>query len=60
MCERDQIVHQGKLARMIELEARYAVASCRNGRFSQFAQLTAVDESLQDILLNVPVVLIDA
>jgi hypothetical protein len=52
-------VHQSKLARMVELEARYAFAARQDGRFSEFAQLAAVDECLKDILLNVLAVVIN-
>ena len=59
MCKPDQRVHQSKLARMIEFQAGYAFAAGKNGRLGELAQLAAVDECLQDVLLNILVVVDD-
>ena len=52
-------VHQGKLPRVIELEAGNALSGRRDGRFRELSQLAAIDEGFQNILLDVEVVIVD-
>jgi hypothetical protein len=52
-------VHQGKLPRVVELEAGDALARRRDRRLRELAQLAAIDEGLQNVLLYVQVVVID-
>jgi hypothetical protein len=60
MGKANQRVHQRQLARVVEFQTGYAFAARQDGRFSEFAQLTAVDERLQDILLDVLVIVVDS
>src|ERR687892_269182 len=55
VCEPDQGLHDGKLARMIELQARNAFAARQDGRLAQLLQLAVIDKGLQDVLLDVQV-----
>src|SRR5260370_32288644 len=57
--ESHQRMHDRQLARMIELEARDALAVGQYGRLSQFPQLAAVYERLQEVLLGVVIVVDD-
>src|SRR5206468_5577367 len=52
-------VHQCKLPRMIELEARNAFSGRCDGRFRELSQLTAINEGFQNVLLDVEVVIVD-
>ena len=51
--------HHGELPRVIELETGYPPAVGKNLGLGELAQLTAVDEYFQDILLDVVVVVDD-
>jgi hypothetical protein len=51
--EAHERVHEGKLPRVIELEAR---DDCR---FRNFSQLAAINKGLQDVLLHVEIVVVD-
>jgi hypothetical protein len=51
--EADEGMHQGELARMIELEAGNAFAIRQTRGFGELAQLSAVDERFQDVLWTV-------
>ena len=57
--EAHERVHQGKLPRVVELEAGDALARRRDRRLRELAQLAAIDEGLQNVLLYVQVVVID-
>ena len=59
MCEAYKRVHQCKLPRMIELEARNAFSGRCDGRFRELSQLTAINEGFQNVLLDVEVVIVD-
>ena len=50
--EADEGMHQGELARMIELEAGNAFAIRQARGFGELAQLSAVDERFRDVLLE--------
>ena len=56
VCEADERMHQCKLPRVIELEARNALSGRYDGRFRELSQLAAIDKGLQDILLDVEAV----
>src|SRR5438874_5160480 len=58
--EADQGVHEGELAGMVELEPRDALAVGEEGRGGERAELAAIDERLQDVLLDVEVLVDDA
>ena len=60
MRESDEGVHEGELTRVIELQTREALAGGQHGRFGEPPKLPAVDEGLQDVLLDVEVVVDDA
>jgi hypothetical protein len=51
--EAHERVHEGKLPRVIELEAR---DDCW---FRKFSQLAAINKGLQDVLLHVEIVVVD-
>ena len=57
MGEAQQSVHQGQLPRMIQLQAGNAFAVGQQGGLAEFAQLAAIDEGFQNVLLNVEVVI---
>ncbi len=57
--EAQQGMHQGQLARMIELQARNAFAVGEESGLAELAELAAIDEGLQHVLLNVEVVVGD-
>ena len=57
--EAHERVHQGELPRVVELEAGDALARRRDRRLREPAQLAAIDEGLQNVLLYVQVVVID-
>ena len=57
--EAHQSVHQRQLPRVIELEARDALSVGQGGGRSQFLELAAIDESFQDVLLGIVVVVND-
>jgi hypothetical protein len=59
MAEADQGVHQRQLPGVAQLQAGDAVAIGKNRGFGQLAQLPAIDERLQDVLLDVVVVVDD-
>jgi len=59
VCEAYKRVHQCKLPRMIELEARNAFSGRCDGRFRELSQLTAINEGFQNVLLDVEVVIVD-
>ena len=59
VCEAHERVHQGELPRVIELEARNALSGRRDGRLRELSQLAAIDEGLQNVLLDVEVVIVD-
>ena len=59
VCEAHKRMHQGKLPRMIELEAGNALSRRRDGWFCELSQLAAIDKGFQDILLDVEVVIVD-
>ena len=59
MGEAHEGVHQGELPRMVELEAWDALAGRGDGWLSEAAQLAAVDEGLQDVLLDIEVIVVD-
>jgi len=52
-------VHQGELSGMVEFQTGNAPPGWTNGRLSELAELAAVDEGLQDVLLHVEVVIGD-
>jgi hypothetical protein len=49
----------GKLTRMIQLKARNAFPVEEQRRFSEFAELSAVQEGFQDVLLDIQIVVDD-
>ena len=57
--EAHQGMHESQLPGMIQLEAGNALAVGENRWFGKFAQLTAVDERFQDVLLGIVVVVDD-
>ena len=52
-------MHDRQLPRMIEFETGDALPIGQNGRFGQLPQLAAVDESLENVLLGVVIVVDD-
>ena len=46
-------MHQGQLAGVVELEAGDAFAGRSDSRFGEMLKLPAIDESLEDILLDI-------
>jgi hypothetical protein len=52
-------MHDGQLHGMIQLEAGNALAVGENRWFGEFAQLPAIDECFQDVLLGIVVVVDD-
>jgi hypothetical protein len=52
-------VHQGELAGMIEPQSRNAFPCGTKGRFGEPLQLAAIDEGLEEILLQVEIIVID-
>ena len=55
----DQSMHHRQLPRVIELKARDALSVGQGGGLSQFLELAAIDESFQDVLLGIVVVVND-
>jgi hypothetical protein len=55
----DQSMHHRQLPRMIELKARDALSVGQGGGLGQFLELAAIDESFQDVLLGIVVVVND-
>jgi hypothetical protein len=51
--------YEGKLAGVIELEARDALSGSGDCRLCKFSQLAAVHKGLQDVLLDVEIVVVD-
>ena len=52
-------VHEGQLARIVELEAGNAFAGRGDGGFGQPLELTAIDKRLEDVLLDIQIIVID-
>ena len=52
-------VHEGELSGVVEFETRDAPSGGGNCRLRELAELTSVDEGLQDILLHVEIVIGD-
>jgi hypothetical protein len=50
--EADERVHDGQLSRVVELEARNPFPVGQAGGFGELAQLPAVHERLEDVLLD--------
>jgi hypothetical protein len=59
MRKADQGVHERQLARVIQLQARYALAGGQDRGSGEFSQLFPVNEGFQYILLDVLVVMVD-
>ena len=59
VCEAYERMHEGKLPRVIELEARNAFARRGDRRFGKFSQLAAIDEGFKDILLHIEIAVVD-
>lgn len=57
--ETQESVHEGELPRMIELQAGNAFAVGKEGGLTELAELAAIDEGLQDVLLDIEVVVDD-
>jgi hypothetical protein len=45
-------MHEGELPRVVELEARDALPAGSDSWLRKFSQLAAIDESLEDVLLD--------
>jgi hypothetical protein len=54
--ETHQGMHEGQLPRMMELQTGDAFAVREDGGLAEVSQLTAIEEGLQDVLLNIPIV----
>jgi hypothetical protein len=52
MRKADKRVHEGELARVIELKPWNSLPGRCDSRFCKLSQLTAVDKGLQNILLT--------
>jgi hypothetical protein len=52
-------MHQGELAWVIKLKAGNALSRRGHGRCRKFAQFTAIDEGLEDVLLDVEIIVVD-
>ena len=52
-------MHQGELARVVELAAGNALSRWRDGRFGELSQLSAIDEGLKDVLLHAEMIVVD-
>jgi hypothetical protein len=48
VCEAHKRMHQCKLPRVVEFEARNALSGQSDGRFSELSQLAAIDKGFQD------------
>jgi hypothetical protein len=59
MGEAHEGVHQGELPWVVELEAWDALACRGDGWLGEAAKLAAVDEGLQDVLLDIEVIVVD-
>ena len=59
MREAHQRMHESKLPRVIELEARDPLSGRGDCWFSKFSQLAAIHKGLQDVLLHVEIVAVD-
>src|SRR5215472_192745 len=57
--EADQGMHQSQLPWIVELEARDALAGRGASRLSEMLELSATDECLEDVLLDVEIIVID-
>jgi hypothetical protein len=57
--EAHQRVHEGKLPRVIELEARDALSGRGDCWFRKLSELAAINKGLQDVLLHVEIVVVD-
>jgi hypothetical protein len=57
--EAHQRVHDGKLPRVIELEARDALSGRGDCWFRKLSELAAINKGLQDVLLRVEIIVID-
>jgi len=55
----DQSMHQRQLPRVIELKAGDALSLGQGGGGNEFLELAAIDESFQDVLLSIVVVVND-
>src|SRR4029077_13489521 len=51
--EAHERMHQGELARVVKLEPGNALSRRGDRRFGEPAQLTAIDEGLQNVLLDI-------
>ena len=54
-----QSVHQGQLARVVEFEAGNAFSGGQNRGFGKLSKLAAIDESFENVLLHIEVVVVD-
>ncbi len=59
MREPHEGVHEGELSWVVELEAGDALSSRSDRGFGQFSELAAIDEGLQNVLLDLQVIVVD-
>jgi len=57
--EANQSSHQGELSLVVELEPRHPLAARRDRGLDQLAQLAPIEESFQDVLPDVEIILGD-
>jgi hypothetical protein len=52
-------MHEGKLPRVVELEARNALSRRGDRWFRELSQLATIDKGFENILLDAEVVIVD-
>ena len=59
VCEAHKRMHEGKLPRVVELEARNALSRRGDRWFRELSQLATIDKGFENILPDAEVVIID-